>query len=164
MLSLLMGLALAQDPDLKPQVMDLLGQMDAPATAEDYRALGEGVDTILVAVAQDASQPKTQRGRAVQALGYFPSEASQAALTEFLAGDDSTLKRKAVFALCIGWDAAALPLVEPALADEDVQVRISTAKALAMVGGDAADALLTARLEVETEAAVKKAIEKSLGN
>ena len=164
MLSLLIGLALAQDPDLDRQVKDLLGQMDSPATAEDYRALGEGVDAVLVQVALDESQPRTQRGRAVQALGYFPTESTQETLTTLLGGDDSTLKRKAVFALCIGWDAAALPLVEPALSDEDVQVRISTAKALAMIEGDAADALLTARLEVETEPAVQKALTKSLEN
>ncbi|HJN78238.1 MAG TPA: HEAT repeat domain-containing protein [Myxococcota bacterium] len=164
MLSLLIGLALAQDPDLKPQVMDLLGQMDSPATAEDYQALGEGVDAVLIEVANDDSQPKTKRGRAIQALGYFPSDQSQETLTALLASSDSTLKRKAVFALCIGWGDAALPLVEPALADEDVQVRISTAKALAMIEGDAADTMLTARLEVETEDAVKNAIQKSLGN
>lgn len=164
MLSFLIGLALAQDPDITPQVMDLLGQMDSPATAEDYQALGEGVDAVLIQVANDNTQRATTRGRAIQALGYFPSDASKETLVALLAGDDNTMKRKAVFALCIGWGADALPLVEPALADEDVQVRVSTAKALAMVDGEARDALLAARLQVETEAAVVKALEKSLGN
>ncbi|MCP4804025.1 MAG: HEAT repeat domain-containing protein [Proteobacteria bacterium] len=154
MLSLLVSLALAQDT----QVLDLLNQHDSPPTATDWQSI-EGVDAQLVLAIQ-GDLNTTQKGRAVQALGYVPTDAGRAELSRVLA-EDPVLARKAVFALAIGWGDAALPELKTALESDDVQLRIAAVKATTKV--PLGTELLQSRMEVEQDEAVRDALTKALG-
>ena len=152
MFTLLISLAYAQD------VLDLINQLDSPPTAADWQAI-EGADAQLIA-AIGSDLNATQKGRAVQALGYVPSPAGKAELTRILS-EDSTLARKAVFALAIGWGDVALPELTQAAGSEDVQLRIATIKALKKV--PLGTEVLLQRKAVETDEAVLAELDKALG-
>lgn len=156
MLTFLIGLALAETPS--PQVTDLLNQHDHAPTAADWQAI-EGADAELIA-ALHSDLNSTQKGRAVQALGYVPSDAGRAELDRVLV-EDAKLARKAVFALAIGWGDDALPQLAQALESDDVQLRIAAVKATSKVPAGAE--LLTERAKVEENEAVQAALTKALG-
>ncbi len=156
--------ALAVAAPERGAVMDLLNLHDAVATQADLKALGEGVDVALMAIADDAEVPSSRRGRAITALRFFPSEAVRSFLEAKLAPETKAiLRRKAVYALAGGWNTAALPTLNEALADDDVQVRIAAANALAQLDAAAVTEALKARLAVETVESVKLALTKAVG-
>lgn len=137
----------------------LAGYEDVPSTAA-LAKLGDGVDTTLLAIAQDAAVPKAQRSRAVWALGGFPSATTQSFLTGLVndPAADSQLKRSAVWALCNGWGDAGILAVEPALASDDAQLRNQAVRAVAKVGSAKATETLTARLAIEPSAMVRQTL------
>ncbi|MFT4624411.1 MAG: hypothetical protein ACI8PZ_003070 [Myxococcota bacterium] len=162
LVALLPALAWAQ-PD-RAAVMDLLNQHDAAPTQTDFAALGDGVDALLMAIADDTEVPSSRRGRALTALQYYPTDAARAFVEGHLAPESTgLLRRKAVYALAGGWGVSALAPLTAALADHDVQVRIAAVTALAGLESAEATAALTARLEVETVDAVKLALGKVVG-
>lgn len=116
-----------------PVLAALAGVEDVP-TAADLQAIGAGVEGELIEIAQDASVVPTTRARAVHALGWFPTDSSQALLRSTLTGSDALLARKAAYALANGWGDASVPMLQPALAANDVQLRIATVRALDGVG------------------------------
>ena len=109
--------------ELREQVLEQLSGVEDPPSAEALSALGDGVSDELLALAQDDSLPRTKRGRAVHALGYFPTDAGRSHLTTTLNHDDNYLARKAVYALGHGWGEAALPELSRALSDDDARLR-----------------------------------------
>lgn len=152
------------DDALRATVLEHLSAYETPATAEDLRALGEGVGPELFAIAQDPAVSRTRRVGAVYALGWFPTEERRAWLTAQL-GDgsvDSQIRRSAGWALANGWQEAALPTLTAALADPDAQLRNQVVRAVARIGTPAARDALTARLGVETSSMVRTTIQDSL--
>jgi HEAT repeat protein len=144
--------------------MDLLNQHDAAPTQVDFETLGSGVEMELMAIAEDAEVPSSRRSRAVTALQWFPSVAVRAFLVGKTSADTKAiLRRKAVYALAGGWGVEALPELTLALADADVQVRISAVNAMAQLDDAAVVAALQERVSVETVDSVKLALTKAVG-
>ena len=149
--------------DKRQTVLDLLGAYEEPVRQADLVGLGEGVDAELMAIADDGAVPHSRRANAVVALQYFPSETVRVFLVAHLApGADALLRRKAATSLGV-FGAAAIPDLTTALADADVQVRTSAARALGTVQDPAARRALEQRLATETDASVKAVITKALG-
>ena len=148
--------ALADDA-LRGKVNDLLLAFETPADAEDYQALGPGVEAELMAVAQDDEQAISKRARALQALAYVPSAEGRAYIEAVLAdpGQESLLRRQAAIALATGWPTDNAAPLTAALNDGDTQLRIAAAKALALSKDPKAPAALEARLAIEENEAVK---------
>ncbi len=153
---------IANAGELREPVLALLdGVEDAPDAAQ-LRAMGEGVGPELLELAQDPNLAPTRRARATQALGWFPTEQHREWLSSTLQGEDPMLARKASYALVNGWGDQAVPLVTPALASSDVQLRLATVRALGSLGSEPARQALSARLDLEQHAAVKDLIRQSL--
>ena len=149
--------------DLREPALDLLGAYEDVPSAEDFRALGEGVVGELMEIGVEAQVPRSRRGRAVSALAFFPEAEVQGYLEARLAdaSDDSIVRRKAAYALGAGFGAAAVGPLGAALADDDLQLRIAAAGALGALGEPGRGAL-EGRLDAEPEAAGREAIEKAL--
>lgn len=150
--------------DLRAPVLAALAGVEDVPTAAELQAIGAGVEGELMEIAQDNSLVPTTRARAVHALGWFPSEGSQALLRSTLTGGDTLLARKAAYALANGWGDASVPLLQPALAASDVQLRIATVRALDGVGSEAARSALGQRLTLEANAEVAATIRKALAD
>ena len=144
-------------------VLDVLSGVETPPTHADLQAIGEGVTSELLDIAADVSVPASRRGRAITALGFYPTDAVRAFLEAQLREADTSLyRRKAVGALATGWGAEALPLLKEALDDADVQLRIATVGALAELDDGAGIEVLQQRLVAEPDLHVKDAITKAL--
>lgn len=141
--------------DTRGAVLDLLNAYEDGPTAEQLRALGDGVGSELLAIATDASVPLSRRARAVSALQHFRSDAAVAWLAVELSTGEPILRRKAAWSLAILEGDAAIPALGAALADPDVQLRMAAAHALGGLGTPAAKVALQARLDAETDAVVR---------
>ena len=162
-LLLLLGMSLpATAGELREQVLEQLSGMEDPPSVEALSALGEGVSEELLQIAQDNSLSRTRRGRAVHALGYFPSDAGRSLLVTTLDADDNYMARKAVYALGNGWGEAALVDLSRALAAEDARLREAAARAMGSIGSAPVRQALNERLAVETETTVRDAITAAL--
>jgi hypothetical protein len=152
------------DDAMRARVVDLLSAYEDPATAADWRSLGDAAAPELFAIAQDPTQSHTRRAGAVLALGWFPNDTHHAWLVALAADNagDGMYRRKACYALVNGWGDAALPDLAAPLAASDVQLRAAAAKAVGRLGTPAARTVLQARLAVETEPLVHDALQKSL--
>jgi HEAT repeat protein len=120
------------------------------------------VDAELLEIAEDAGVSKSKRGRAVHALGFFPTDSNRTWLVRALAGQDSRFARKSAYALSNGWGDAAISDLEGALRATDVQLRIAAASALGNLRSEAARTVLSNRLPDETESAVRQSIESAI--
>jgi hypothetical protein len=144
-------------------VLDLLNAYEATATADDLKRLGDGVELELISIADDQSVPTTRRGRAIVALGHFPTVPVRAWLEIQLhdRAKESIFRRKAAWALAVGFgDQVVETHLKSAIADDDVQLRIAVANALGQLRTSAALGVLEARLEQESDEAVRLAIKK----
>lgn len=153
---------LANAGELRAPVLALLDGVEDVPEATQLRAMGDGVGPELLELAQDPGLAPTRRARATHALGWFPTDKHRDWLSSTLQGDDPMLARKASYALVNGWGDAAIPLVQPALASTDVQLRLASVRALGSLGTEPARQALTARLDLEQHAAVKDLIRQSL--
>ena len=149
---------------LRAPVLSALSGIEDVPSADDLRSIGDGVEAELMELAQDSALAPTQRARAVHALGWFPSDGSRALLLSTLSSGDSLLARKAAYALANGWGDASVPLLQPALASADVQLRIATVRALDGVGTESARGALGGHLTVEANAEVAATIRKALAD
>ena len=163
---LALGMAIAAGPAWagphRQAVLDLLNAYEHVATEAELRAIGEGVDAELMAIAEDAAVPLTRRGRAVSALQYFRTDAVRSFLETKVSAGDALVRRKAAYSLA-AFGAPAVGPLTAALGDADVQLRIAAAAALGTVGGEAALQVLRDRLAAESEPAVRDALTKAIG-
>lgn len=153
------------DDALRARVADLLSGYEEPVGADALRALGDGVAAELLAIASNPTESTAHRERAVYALGWFPSEGTLAWLTERLSDPEapSGQRRAAAWALVNGWGDAAVPVLAPALASPDTQLRAQCARALGRLGTDAARAVLRAQLATESNPMVRTTLQTALG-
>ena len=158
----LAGTALA-GPLTEP-VTSLLDGIEHAPTAAEFAALGDGVDTELLAIAADASAPTSRRGRALSALAFYPTQDVRTALEQVLGEEQgkSLLRRKAAGSLGAGFGDDATSVLEAALSDDDPQLRIAVVHALGAIDTDTARAALSARRGVESQSAVVEAIDQAL--
>jgi HEAT repeat protein len=160
LLALLLTAPAHADEALRSKCIDLLAAYDDPATAEDWRALGDGAPAELMAIARDSKVSSTRRAGAVLALGWFPTPETRTYVTTVLYDVDAAniLRRKATFALGNGWGEQAMPELVATLASEDVQLRQAAARAIAKLGTPAAKTALQERLTVEPDRVVRDLI------
>jgi len=163
---LLLGALIASQMSFADDTYDavlahLSGIEETPTQAE-LQAIGDGVETALIAIAQDDQQPRSKRGRAIVALGYFPSSDSRVVVEGALQGEDNYMARKACYAIGAGWGTDAVPLLTNALQADNVHTREAAAVVLGTVGGDNARSVLTSRLDTETSEVVREAIQSAL--
>lgn len=155
--------AQAEAGELREPLLDLLGAYEEPPTADALRALGPTVEAELWELAADPSLPPTRRGRAVTALGHFPSEGTRAALARVLddAAQPSLLRRKAAWSL--GSVPGGVAHLLPRLGDGDAQVRAAVVGALAPhVDDPGVRDALAARRAVEGSTTVRAALDGAL--
>jgi HEAT repeat protein len=144
-------------------VMDLLNAVEQPPTKTDLEAISDGVDAELMEIADDTEVASTRRGRAISALGFFPTDTVRAFLdAKLIEAGKSLFRRKAAYALAAGWGAESVEAIAAVLTDDDVQLRIAAVNALAQVNDATARQALETQLATESESAVKDAIEKGL--
>lgn len=161
-LPLAVGTARADDA-ARTLVLTRLGGMEDAPSAADFADI-PSASTELLAIAKDSSVPHSRRGNAIVALGWFPVDAHR----DYLAGllkdtlADPFLRKKAVFGLANGWGDSALPTIELALTSPDVQLRMAAVHALARIGSKTALGLLRARLETESDPAVRESLSAAL--
>ena len=154
--------ALAADDATKQQVLGLLSGYEETASPDALKALDGDVPGTLRTIASDTTLSSTQRARAIHALGWFPDDTNRAFLVAHARGDNSMFARKAVYALANGWGDQAIDELVVALANPDVQTRMSAAYALGHLGTPSAQLALEARLTHETDPTVKATIEKQM--
>ena len=123
---------------------------------------GGDVPATLRDIASDPALTTTQRARAIHALGWFPDETNRAFLVGHARGGNPMFARKAIYALANGWGDQAIDELTVALANPDVQTRMSAAYALGHLGTPSAQLALEARLAHETDPTVKATIQKQM--
>jgi hypothetical protein len=144
-----------------------LGGVETAAEAADVAALGPNADVLLVARADDDARP-LQRLRALAALRWAPSSyahdflmANVARLAQARTGLP-VLELAMTLQALLPYGAAAAPTLLGALSHPTTEVRLAAAATLAQIDASGTDgaihAALTARLAVETSAAVRRAL------
>ena len=140
-----------------------------PASAADWRALGTGIDEILIAIAGDPKADLQLRARAVTALGYVSTRPGRAFLeavvkdkTSSKDAGDKLLLRKA--ALALGWAGGTRVPAQlgPLLDHPDPDVRLDVAIGLGLTRSEEAADLLRKRFDVETVPKVRSQIGRQL--
>lgn len=146
----------------------LRGHARVGMTAADWRRLGDDVDAHLVEAAADAKLVFGVRQRALAALGTVGGQRAKEFLHRFLTAREApaALLSAAVQAYARGFAAEdraeAQRLAAALLAHDDWQARRGAARAMGIVGGDAARAALRSRESRETHPAVRSAIQSAL--
>lgn len=140
-----------------------------PRSAADWRALGTGIDEVMIAIAGDSKADLQLRARAVSVLGVVSTRPGRAFLETVVKekasskdAADRLLLRKAVLAL--GWaGGAAVPdQLGPLLEHPDPEVRLDVAIGLGLTRSEEAAAFLRNRFADETVAKVRNQIGRQL--
>jgi HEAT repeat protein len=156
-------------PAKKPTRADVEASLAKSAAPRDLQRWAASADGILTAVATDRAVSETVRGRALAALAYARTPRVHAFLENFIIEKtpsstevDHLLLRRA--AVSLGWQGGGrvVEIVGPLLESTDADVRLDAAAALGLSRERAAEAPLRARLEVETDAAVKRQLGAAL--
>ncbi len=154
----------------RPEAVRAVLRAPEPArmTADDWRRLGDDVDVQLIGAAGDAKLVFGARQRAMTALGMLGGTRARVYLDTVLVTRDTPapLLSSAVLAYARAFakedPAGAQRLAAAVLAHPDWQARRGAAKAMGMIGGEAARAALRAQESRETHPAVRYAIEGAL--
>jgi len=140
-----------------------------PASAVEWRALGTGVDEILIAIAGDPKADLQLRAHAISVLAYVSTRPGRAFLDSVVKGKasskdagDKLLLRNA--ALALGWAGGTTVPAQlgPLLEHPDPDVRLDVAIALGLTRSEEAADLLRKRFDVETVPKVRSQIGRQL--
>jgi hypothetical protein len=140
-----------------------------PRSAADWRALGTGIDEVLIAIAGDPKTDLQIRAHAVSALGVVSTRPGRAFLETVVKqkassndAGDKLLLRKA--ALALGWvGGTAVPAqLGPLLEHPDPDVRLDVAIGLGLTRSEQAADFLRKRFDVETVPKVRSQIGRQL--
>jgi HEAT repeat protein len=135
----------------------------------ELRQLAQTAEPTLIAIAGDRAASPSARGRSLAALAYARSGWAHAFLENFIIKTtpsrepaDHVLLRRAAMAL--GWQSGPRlsEVLAPLLDSEDRDVRLDAAAALGLGHAHDAERPLRARLEVETDPAVRHEIQAAL--
>ncbi len=139
-----------------------------PSPTELHR-LADTAEPTLIAIAGDRAASPAARGRSLAALAYARSGRAHTFLENFIIKTtpsrdpaDHVLLRRAAMAL--GWQSGPrlTEVLAPLLDSDDREVRLDAAAALGLGRAHDAERPLRARLEVETDPAVKHEIQAAL--
>ena len=133
----------------------------------ELQAASTDADAILRGFIDDPAESMTVRRQAVKGLRHYPSEENFAFIQTRLDGAPAGLKQLYILSLA-GFGGThhdeIVDMVGPLLADPDVGVRDATVVLCGRLNADARlRALLENRLPEESEAGVRKAINRVLG-
>jgi HEAT repeat protein len=140
-----------------------------PASAADWRALGTGIDEVLIAIAGDPKAELQLRAQAVSALGNVSTRAGRAFLEAVVKqkasakdAGDRVLLRKA--ALALGWAGGTRVPVQlgPLLEHPDPDVRLDVAIGLGLTRSEEAADLLRKRFYAEPVPKVRSQIGRQI--
>ena len=136
-------------------------------TYDGLQAASTDVPAILRGFIEDPPESVTVRRQAIKALRHYPSDENFAFIAGRLDGSPAGLKQLYILTLT-GFDAThhnrIVDMVGPLLADPDVGTRHATLVLCGRLNADARlRALLEERLPEESEAGVRKAINRVLG-
>jgi len=153
----------AIDPALRPKLEQLLAGYGYVPDAATLKAFGAGTFETLSAIAEDEELPVEVRVRALASLSYLDDRRVATELLRTVQGAKSPLfLRTALFGLARVKGNAAVGDIAPYLQNANPTVRLAAAEALGRLGSSAARAALQARLDGETNAAVRDALARAL--
>ena len=120
-----------------------------------------GVRSKLDSMAKDGTSPRLQK-RAIEALAYWPDAATLATYESVLADVQTRMGTRHMTLLLVGivFKVDGVELLEPYLAADDLQLRLTAVDAIAATQSDKGFELLSKRAKVETSAVVLERIEK----
>ncbi len=151
-------------PPTRAQVRELLSGYEQVPPAATWEALGPETLGVLVALYDDASEPRHVRLRAVAVARHYPGEAARTFLRAVASasGQPDVFVREALLSLGDAFGPTAVPDVTPYLAHRSAVVRDGAVLALSRIGTrDALDAL-RARLAEEPARHVRAHIARAL--
>lgn len=148
------------DAGARERVRHLLSGYEYVPTAEELRAIPD-LDRVLEALATDGAVPGFVRARALSSFAVLPAgnERAGRVLRAALADErlHPQLRRAAVKALARREGPAALPALQPLLADPEVRLRDAALEALAPhAASPAVREALEARRSRETDPALRE--------
>lgn len=138
--------------------------IEGEASAAWVRGLSAHDRARLRSLAEDSAQPLVVRRRAVLALRHLPEPEVRALLIRRAedAAEDPVVSRYALRALALGFGAAAFDAIATRLSDGRAQVRDGAAEALVLADRARARPVLGQALARETEAFVRRTLERLL--
>jgi hypothetical protein len=155
--------ACSHAPAQQPPPPDLEQVLQRGPEAAEIHGLGPGATSILDAAAHDERRPSSERAHALRALAFAESDAQTRLQRD---AEDAhfprELRLEAVRALLHRLGRAGAPVVQPVLDDPDPKLRVEVARALGALGGPLARQVLEARLDKESDAGIREALQKSL--
>lgn len=132
--------------------------------------LGDDIASVLRAIVEQPGRKALARNRALSALRYFPSKATERLLVSVIVKTRGA--RRGVAVLDLGQAAGsyaaiagkrALKLVEPLLAHRSIDARIAAAEALRLTKSPRARGLLFGRLSRDSSPTVRAALSRQIG-
>ena len=162
------GPALAGDGKLDPVIVGkvdaLLSGIEYVPTRQDWDRIGAEAAAVLRAIAADPKELLARRARAASSLAHFPGGETHSFLSRWVNDDaaPAMLRGKVARALALTAGDAAVPIIEPLLADQNKRLCEAVVKSLASIKTEKSRAALTRRLKVESRPFLKKTIETAI--
>ncbi len=161
------------EPSTEDRLLLLLSGYEYFPTREDLDAVAKAETMIpmLLEIARDDARRTTLRMRAVDALGYYPEEASVDYLKELVESPEAKGSRKvvkasrlmrhhAITAIARAKKEDAVPVLAPILTHDDLQLRLTTINALGKHGGSAGKRHLVALASEDNPRMVERELRK----
>jgi HEAT repeat protein len=153
-----------EGPELAKEVQAMLEGNPRIPTEEDWKRVGPNALAVLEEVAHDSAAAMPQRLRAVACMSQVNNPLAVASLRRMVLDEKEDVNLRAAGAQSLAFRAgnSELATLLPLLAGRDAVLREAAARALGQLSSPEAKQALETRLEVEEEAPVREAIQKSL--
>lgn len=157
------GRAEAPSPTKVEDVVRVL-KVHPRATPEDLSVAGSGVDAVLTDLVVSREVDREVRVRAAWALGGYPGSRARAVLMATLSdrNEDAGVRAAAMTGYARVAGLQAVVDLKPYLKDASPALRVGAARALSLVGGPEARALLADALAHEEALDVRLAMDEAL--
>ncbi len=158
-----------QGRGLRTEVLALISGYEPGDPREALQRLGPAAAEMLIALSQDPAVSGLRRVRAIEVLGYVPTDAGLAYLRGVVAqtrgrGDGSSIYQLAAASRALGGFGSQVSAeLVPLLGHRSADVREGVAAALGRIGTPEATAALRDRAQVERDSGVRAALKGALG-
>ena len=160
------GSAVTLDPSVSERVVYLLSGYEYFPTADDLLAVTTTPEQYLLSLAYDAESDtlSIHRHRAIGALTYFPSELTRSHLLYMLhsPATPEMTRHHVINALARSFGDAALPIIEPFLSHDDLQLQLTAIAAIGSIESEAAGLVLENTLPQQSHGLVRERIQEQL--
>ena len=154
------------DPTVSERVQYLLSGYEYFPTADDLLAVTSTPDVYLLSLAYGTGTHtlSIHRHRAIGALAYFPSELTRNHLLYMLhsPATPEMTRHHVINALASSFGDAALPIIEPFLSNDDLQLQLTAVAAIGSIESEAAGLVLENTLPQQTHELVRERIQEQL--